>query len=300
MYDNNYEENSMKQIVIPETAEAYQADIAERAFPNQDIAQNDFYRRLIGWIVDNRTPLLFEGTHPDEATNMSINFNWLMLRDYTDTKLGDPATVHSLYSLHEITHMTQWLPTRLDEVTAAQYAEQFTSSEYRASNESEVLVHYRIPELRGLVLPGTKMAVDIMKRRGIAQPPSHLLNQVRALLIESDTFDHAAGDDPDTQAELARIKRFSGNRQWATAHYDKIRSRFTDPSLPLGYGLTDAEYEPTIVSYEPHLSQAQYEANVMRNVRFGYAMCGLALPQIENFDQARRMAAELEGRDALV
>src|ERR1700691_1301568 len=129
----------MKNLEIPETAEAYQTDMMERAFPDERIAQNDFYRRLIGWVVHNRTPLLYEQTHPDEYTNFSINFNWLLLRDYAGTELGESATVSSLYALHEFAHMTHRLPTRLDTISPGEYAEQFTGSEYRASNETEIL-----------------------------------------------------------------------------------------------------------------------------------------------------------------
>lgn len=290
----------MKHITIPETAEAYQADIADRAFPDERIAGNDFYRRLIGWVIDNRTPLLYEQTHPDEYTNLSINFNWLLTRDYRDTSLGEPDTVASLYSLHEFAHMTHWLPTRLDEVSAEEYAEQFTSSEYRASNESEILVHYRMPDLRQSVFQGVRLAVDLMKARGVSQPSSRRLNLVRAALVEHDSFDHLVGETAEARAELQRIKGYNGNRDWARSHYAAIRDRFTDPSLPLGDGLTDADYETTITSYQPQLSQDRYEANIVRNVRFAYAMCGRGVPLITNFYQARAMAAELEGQHALV
>ncbi len=290
----------MKNIYIPETVEAYEADIMERAFPDRRITDNDFYRRLIGWVLDVRTPLLYDQDHDDEYTNLSINFNWLLKRDYSETQLGPPDTVATLYALHEFAHMTHWLPTRLGEIAASEYAEQFTGSEYRASNESEVLVHYRIPDLRALVLPGVRIAVDLMKERGLTQPSSQFLSQVRALLVERDEFDQILGNDPDGPAILARLKSFNGNREWARQHYDEISRYFTDPSLPQGDGLTDAEYEATIATYEPHLTQERYEANVIRNVRFAYAMCGLEVPLIASFAQARELAAQLEGHHALV
>ena len=290
----------MKHLTIPETAAAYQADLMQRAFPDEQITQNDFYRRMIGWVVDNRTPLLYEQTHEGEYANFSINFNWLLLRDYSQTTLGPEQTISTLYALHEASHMTEWLPTRLGELPADQYAEQFTSSEYRASNESEILAHYRVPGLRSVAFSGMRLAVDLMKERGIAQPPSQQLAQVRALLVESDTYDHLAGTDPEAQAELARIKQFNGNRRWARRHFADIQQRFTDPSLPLGYGLTNDTYESTIAAYEPQLTQARYEANVIRNVRFAYGMCSQPLPRIANFEGALAAAAALEGQHALV
>jgi hypothetical protein len=293
----------MKNISIPETAEEYQDDLMERMFPDERIANNDFYRRMIGWVIDNRTPLLYEQSHPEEYANLSINFNWLLARDYTDTKLGPPPTMQSLYALHEFTHMTNWLPTRLGEISMGEYADQFTRSEYRASNESEILVHYRVPELRQTVFQGMTIAFDLMKQRNITQPSSALLGKVRALIIEHDLVDDQAGligDDPAVRQELARLKQFNGNREWAGNHFQAIRGLFLDPTLPLGDGLTDTEYEPAITAYEPGLSQEQYESNAIRNVRLAHGMCGLPIPKFSSFGEAVVAARELEGRDALV
>jgi len=290
----------MKNIVIPESAEAYQADLMERAFPDEIITDNEFYRNMIGWVVDHKTPLLYEQTHPDEYANFSINFNWLLTRDYSQTTLGPPDTIHSMYALHEFAHMTHWLPTRLGEISMSEYADQFTRSEYRASNETEVLLHYRIPDLRKMVFSGMTIAHDVMRRRGISQPSSALLGKIRPLLIEHKDFDHLVGEDPAAQEQLARIKHYDGNRDWASRHYHKIRDSFMDPSLPWGVGLTDTEYEPTIEAYQPQLSQERYEANVITNVRMGYGMCDLPIPALSTFNDAREAAQELEGRDALV
>ncbi len=290
----------MRNLHIPETIELYEADLHARAFPDERITDNDFYHRLIGWVIDNKTPLLYEQDHPDEYANLSINFNWLLLRDYRQTQLGPPDTIHSLYALHEFTHMTHWLPTRLDELSAAEYADQFTRSEYRASNESEILIHYRIPELRQMVFRGMVIAVDVMKRRGIEQPSSELLGKIRPMLVEHSEFDGLIGDDPEAQLVLGWLKRFSGNQEWAGNHFQKIRTRFQDPSLELGIGLTDSQYEATIAAYEPQLDQAQYEANVIANVRMAHGMCGQPIPTITTFEDARQAAQELEGQHALV
>lgn len=287
----------MRNIVIPQTVEAYQADIMAHALPEPLITDNDFYRRLIGWVVDHRTPLLYEQDHGSEYTNLSINFNWLMLRDYTDSPLGPQGTMHSMYALHEFAHMTHWLPTRLDELTAGEYAEQFNRSEYRASNETELLIHYRIPELRSIVLPGVRIAFDVLREKGVEQPAMASLCRLRPLLVEDTVLDGFFADDPDI---AARFKRFSGNREWARARFDAIRPCFQDPNLPQGSGLTDAEYEDVISTYEPRLTQERYEANVIRNVRLGYAMCGLASPEIRSFQEAREAAQRLEGQHAIV
>lgn len=290
----------MKDIAIPATVEEYQADMLDRALPDPLITENDFYRRMVGWVMDTKTPLLYEQTHPDEYANLSINFNWLLLRDYQDTPLGPPETIHSLYALHEFAHMTHWLPTRLSEVSAEEYADQFTRSEYRASNETEILAHYRIPELRDMVFRGTVLAVDLMKQQGIPQPSSALLGKIRPLLIEHNDFDHLIGDNPQAQAQLARIKHYGGNREWAASHYHRIRDSFLDSTLPVGVGLTDTEYESTIEAYNPAPDQKRYESNVIANVRMAYGMCELPAPSLNTFNDAIAAAKDLEGQHALI
>ena len=68
-----------------------------RGLPDVEIRDHPFYRRLIGWVLDVRSPLLYEQDHPDEYTNLSINFNWLLLRDYRQTRLGPAETILTMY-----------------------------------------------------------------------------------------------------------------------------------------------------------------------------------------------------------
>lgn len=290
----------MHNIYVPETVEAYQTDLHAHALPDTNLATHDFYKRLIGWVVDKRTPLLYEQDHDDEYTNFSINFNWLLLRDYRQTALGSAATIATMYGLHEFTHMTHQLHTRLDEISAAEYAEAFTRSEYRASNETEVLIHYRVPNLREVVFPGMKIAYDILRERRIAQPSMALLCAIRPLIIEHDVLDGWFEDSAKNKAVGQRFKSYQGNRPWALKRFDAIKPYFSGQNFPESSGLTDNEYESVIATYRPSLSQQTYEANIVRNVRFGYAMCGLAVPAINTFAQAQEAATQLEGQHAIV
>jgi hypothetical protein len=290
----------MKNVIIPETAAAYQADFLARAFPDPTIPENDFYRRLIGWVMDCRTPLIYEQAHPDEFANLSINFNWLLKRDYSKTKLGPPKTIESLYSLHETTHMSGWLPTRLNELSAEEYANQFDISEVRASNESEILAHFRIPGLRDRVFPGMRISYDLLRERGLTQEdlPMFALCNLRRAVIFSNLLDGYFG--PEDQDMMKRLKHYHRNHTWARDRFSVIFPHFVDARFPQGDGLIDRFYEETIESYEPHLSQEQYEQNVIRNVMFGFAMCGLSVPKIDSFEQAIELAKQLEGKDAII
>jgi hypothetical protein len=288
----------MRGIQIFSTAEEYVDDFLARGLPEESIRANDFYRRLIGWVIDHRSPLLYEQDHPDEYTNLSINFNWLLLRNYAQTKLGPPQTILSMYVLHELAHMTHWLPTRFDELSAGEYADQFTRSEYRASNETEILIHFRIPSLRATVFPDQRIVADVLHERGINQPAMERLCNLRPLFVEDTVLD-GFFTGPDAGI-AARFKRYAGNREWARSRFGAIRHYFSTLDMPQGSGLTNAEYEDVLHAYEPLLTQAQYEQNMIINVRFGYAMCGLAIPTLSTFSDAQAAAKDLEGQHAIV
>lgn len=278
--------------------EEYRADFVARALPDATIRDHDFYRRLIGWVVDHRTPLLYEQDHPNEYTNLSINFNWLLLRDYTSTMLGAPETILTMYVVHELAHMTHWLPIRLGELSAGEYADQFTRSEYRASNETEILMHYRIPDLRPTVFRNQRIVYDVLRERGMLQPSMVRLCNLRPLFVEDTVLDGFFGDG---DAEIAaRFKKYAGNRAWARERFGAIREYFARTDLPQGDGLTNDEYEDVLRTYEPSLTQERYERNIVTNIRLGFAMCGLPIPEFGSIADAQAGAADLEGCHAIV
>jgi hypothetical protein len=288
----------VRGIRVLSTAEEYVADFTARALPDVSIRDHEFYRRLIGWVVDHRTPLLYEQDHPDEYTNLSINFNWLLLRDYSATTLGPAETVLTMYVVHELAHMTHWLPVRLGELSAGEYADQFTRSEYRASNETEILLYYRIPGMRSRVFQGQRIVFDVLCEREVAQPSMVRLCNVRPLFVEDTVLDGFFTGDDVRIAE--RFKKYSGNRAWARDRFDALQQFFSRGDLPQGGGLTNDEYEEVLCAYEPTLSQERYERNVVANIGLGFAMCGLPIPDITSLADARVAARELEGCHAIV
>jgi hypothetical protein len=288
----------MKNILLPETVEQYKQELHARAFPDVRIYDNPFYKKLIDWVIDNCTPVLYEQTDASEYTNFSINCNWLLRRDYTETKLGDAALLLTMYSLHEFAHMTHWLPTNMRDMTAGEYAERFTESEYIASNETEILIHYRMPELRSELFPGTKIFYDTMRAAQTPQPTMAALYDIRSVIVEGRVLDPILFPAPDDQPILERFKYYNGNRDWARGRFERIKHNFTE--TPQSSGLTKTEYEHVIEGYQGQLTQANYEAHMIRNVKLGFAMCGLVIPEIASFGDAQREANKLDQKVALV
>lgn len=289
----------MRNIEIPPDYETYR-DRLRDAVSDPLISEHPFYQGLTDWVVDHRTPILYDQTHPSEYTNFSIAFNWLLRRNYQDTTLGSPETVGTMYLMHEFTHMTVAFPPRLDQVTGAEYADIFTDSEYRASNETEILIHYRIPELRETVLSDTRIIFDIMKEQNIEQPSAGVLARLRASAIEGQTLDHFFAGSEEDQAVLKRLKSFNGNRSWAETQYGIWRPYFSDSqtSHPIPHLQTNT-YETVISGYTSSLNQECYETNIIQNVRYGFALCGIDVPDITTFEQAVELTAELENRHAV-
>lgn len=290
----------MRNISIPPTPEAYREEISAQAFPDSTLTDHPFYQGLISWVSDNHTPLLYEQTHPDEYTNFSINFNWLLLRDYAKTELGEPDTIQTMYALHEFAHMTFPLPTNLDQITPEEYAEAFTESEYRASNETEIAIHYRIPDLRSMILAGTRTIIDTLRDHKIPELEPDALADFRATVIETNALDDLFAT-PDDAPVLNRLKSYTGNRPWARHRYDILRPLVAGLDLPRATGLSNKGYN-SLAAYSSQMDQQTYESHIIRNVRYGYIMCGLMPPSdIKTLsDAAAAVAEDLEGNHAIV
>lgn len=263
-------------------------------FPDPDVPGDPYNRLLVGWVIQNKSPLFYSNTHDAETGNYSNFYNWVGLRD--DDRYDNP-TVRSLYLLHELAHIVVEAPHDLSAVTANEYAEATVASEYVASNETELLVHWRNPSLRRRILPGTEILWDVLSGDlGWDKPDAASLYGFRAALIETDTLDPLVfAGRPGLRSFF---KRFAGNRPWAAAHHTLASRYLNRPSGRRFPGLHPLVYERQIEAWQPDPDparrQARYEANVLANARIGVMAAGGAqLPR--SFHDVPGALADLEG-----
>ena len=254
------------------------------------IAGHPFYRRLIQFVLDSKAPLFYVESDPVEYRNFSAYYHFVLdRRNYAD------ETIRSMYFLHDFTHMLFYYPHDVSAVTQEEFDEAVILSEYAASNETEVLIHYRIPGLREKVFRDQRIFVDLLRERGIGQqPPVHSLLHLRKTLIERDVLDPFFFQDPRDLPVRSTLKSYAGNGAWCKQRMREIR-RLKNPTEYFYRFLTPVNYERVLSTYESAATQETYESVTLRNVRLAFELLGLDNPPA-TFSECIERIGELEGR----
>lgn len=265
--------------------EDYRAFVDEEIFAEPLIREHPFYRRLIDFVLCERTPLFYEISHRSEQFGFSGTYHFQTIREYPD------AGYESLFFLHDFTHLLFEYPHDLRGWSREGFERIFTYQERLASNESEVLVHFREPRLRASVLPGVRMWADVLRERGASQPDATTLYAVRDRLVMDDAFgDDVLGGEPEVLAWLRAWR--TRTPKWCDARYERLRD-VPAPRFPWRR-LSGGSYEAEIAAYRPEWSQKRYETHTLRNLALGYALLGWDDPPTR-FSRAAGAIERLEG-----
>ena len=188
--------------------------------------------------MDAKAPVFYRQTDPSEYANFSAYYNWVLRRDgYSD------VTRESMYFLHDFVHMVFDYPYDMTAVSRQEFEETVITNEYAASNETEILAHYRIAGLRGF-LP-QRIFFDTLWERGVCNRPSAWeLLQVRRQLIETNNLDFLF-PDPKDKPVLAQLKSYNGNRAWCKTRFEQVVN--LNPTEYFFWALRPLNYERTVL-----------------------------------------------------
>lgn len=295
----------MKKIYFFKTKTQYDAFVREQIFTDPLITTVPLYQKLIEFVCNEKAPIFFEPAEYGENRNFANYMNFQVMRDYYDNKL-----VQNMFYLHEFMHMAQDLP-RDPEMQFEDFLNQFVKTEYAASNETEILIHYRQPKVRDKVFTDRKILFDVIAKKMVVQPTARELLKMRHELIETNHLMSMFGQSEDGQTIAAELKHFNGNKLWAKAFYERVAGR---KLVDYPYANVDAEnYEYRLLNYDNTGSQAKYEHLVLTNVQNMYivldkpgipqtfAECEAALEALENHEVFRvNFAKETQDEKQLV
>src|SRR3989344_5832118 len=136
----------MKNITLFRTKKEYEDFVFEKIISDTTLNTHPFYRNLVQFVLDSKAPLFYWQTDPSEHANFSAYYHFVLARDtYKD------ETIRSMYFLHDFTHMLFYYPHDVKSVTEEEFENAVLLSEYAASNETEIFIHYRVPGLRDKV-----------------------------------------------------------------------------------------------------------------------------------------------------
>ena len=264
------------------------------------LRDHSFYASLVQFVLDAKAPLFYLQSDPSEHANFSAYYNFILMREtYTN------PTLRAMYFIHDFTHMLFYYPHDISSVSRAELEEALIVSEYAASNETEILIHYRVPGLRERIFPDRRIFFDLLRERGIAQPPVRALLHLRKQMIEDDVLDPFFFVDP-RDAEVQRtFKSYRGNRAWCKHRLAEMRA-LPNPAEYFYRFLTPTNYERVLTGYRSTATQESYASTVLMNVRLAFvllnlpdppttfAACGEALQRLEGRVLVRSIAPEAE------
>lgn len=279
----------MKNIKLFRKKEEYEKYVFEDLIKDPLLIGNPFYKNLVQFVIDTKTPIFYEQSDESEYANFSAYYNYILTRNnYTN------ETFRGMYFLHDLTHMVFYYPYDTSSVSQAEFDEAIMFNEYASSNETEIFIHYRIPELRQKVLQDRRIFFDILRDRGIPKPTPRSLLFLRKNLVENDDLDAFFFSNPADQTVRDQYKSYRGNRVWCKARLAEIH-KFQNPTEYFYPFLTTTNYERVLTNYKSTTTQADYERNVVKNLRLAFELMGLPdLPQ--NFEECFDKAQQLENK----
>jgi hypothetical protein len=277
----------MKNIQLFKRKDAYEEFVFHEIFKEERIKYHPFYQKLIQFVLDAKAPVFYEQTDQSEYANFSAYYSWVLRRG----GYANP-TMESMYFLHDFAHMMFDYPYDMSSVSEDEFNETVITNEYAASNETEILAHYRVPGLRASVLQDRRIFFDTLTEMGIKQPTVHQLLGMRRMLIETSSLDFLF-PKPEDQAVIAQLKSYSGNRAWCKTRFKQVVD--LNPTEYFFWALRPLNYERVLMNYQSTSTQENYERTVLKTVRIMCAVTGLeSLPK--RFEECFELINALEGR----
>jgi len=280
----------MKDIKLFKTRKEYENFVWGEIFTEELIARHPFYRNLIQFVMDARAPIFYYQSDPSEHANFSTYYNFDLIRETYANK-----TLRSMYFLHDFVHSLFYYPYDMSSVSQEEFNDAIILGEYSASNETEILVHYRIPELRAKVFQDRKIFFDILKDRGVSMLGVQSLFQTRKLIIENDFLDPFFFVKPEDKPIRDLFKTYRGSRAWCKERYE-ASLKIINPTEYFYEFLTPMNYERVIMSYNrgKH-KEEEYQRIVLMNIKLAFTVLGFENPP-QSFRECFEKLSFLEGQ----
>ena len=279
----------MKNIRLFRTKKEYEDFVFGEVFTELLIRDNPFYRNLIQLIIDSKAPVFYYQSDESEHANFSGYYNFELIRETYENK-----TLRSMYFLHDFTHLLFYYPYDMTSVSEEEFSDAVTLAEYTASNETEIFIHYRIPELREKVFQDRRIFFDILKERETPQPPIQAMFQVRKIIIETDSLDSLFFTKPEDAQIRDTFKSYTGSNSWCKERY-QASIKLKNPHEYSYKFFTPLNYERTITVYQSTAGEAEYQRNILLNIRLLCMILGMENPP-ETFEEFFEKLPLLEGK----
>ena len=174
-----------------------------------------FYRGLLDFIIDHRSPIFFKSTKDYEYAHFTQYFNFVLMRGYESDYVSD------MFFTHDLVHMVFDNPLNPRRLNYEYFCEIANHNEYVASNDTEMYTYYRIPSLREKSLSYTILYDLLIKKYPETPSIEFLLELRKSIILNND--DCGLGDHPDSQKVFDYMRKFKQNNiVWCDLWYSKM------------------------------------------------------------------------------
>lgn len=257
----------MKNIIFHKNLEDYKNFIKREIVVNDEFYENDFYRGLIDFIIDNRTPIFFYASKDYEYAHFTQYFKWVLIREsYHNTYMKD------LYFIHDFIHMLFYYPPSPRQYSLKDYREIIVTNERIAANDTEIYTYYRIPSIRKFTF-NDMILYDFISKKYKKNADVYEMYKLRNELIDSKQIPEFL-NNPEGKAIMGFLKRFrDNNKLWISLwwkNFPKNGYKYIDHQM----NLPVIGYEKFLSTYRSTLDQKGYEKNILKNVVLGLQLLG--------------------------
>lgn len=247
----------MKQIVIQPTLREYREYIKKDILKNDIWYTNNFYRWLIDFIIDHRSPLFYEQSFEYEKSHFTQYRNFCIKRNYENSYLSD------MYYLHDFVHMLFEYPMHVKNHSVLSFYEKLVLNEQIASNETEIYTYYRLPQVREKTFPHPIFYDSLLATTSSKLSFEELLG-IRIIIAK---MGYCIIDWKEINDETTKFisKFWHRNIEWTEMRYanypvvDLERTSYTYLSLN--------NYEKCCEDYVSVDDEARYQHNILTNCR---------------------------------
>jgi hypothetical protein len=278
----------MKDLKLFPTLAEYRNYIHTEIIKTDVFKNHPFYRGLIDFVIDHRSPIFFKGTKEHEYAHFTQYFNFVLMRDnYPNDFIRD------MFFMHDFVHMVFDNPLNPKDYSFDYFCEIVNYNEYVASNDTEILTYYRIPEFREKSLP-YKILYDLLIEKYKTAPSVETLLNIRKAIVFDET-DGGLGSTDVSEKIFSFLRKFKeNNKVWCELWYNGF------PKIPAPYAhkrtcLSLKDYVQVLENYMPEHNEERYRFNILTNVQTALSLTGERdLPQ--SFDECAEAIKRLENK----
>lgn len=247
----------MKSIIIQPTLKEYREYIKSTIIKNDIWYQNPFYKWVIDFVIDHRSPLFYEQSFDFEKPHFTQYRNFSIIRNYENEYLSD------MYYLHDFVHMLFEYPQHVKNHSLLSFYEKLVLNEQIASNETEIYTYCRLPQIREKTFPH-KIFYDVLKEHNAENISFEELLWMRMVIAKMGYCKVNWKEVHDETTEFI-AKFWKNNILWSEMRYENYPDCELERASHTYLSLNN--YDVVCQEYKSIEDEERYRYNILTNCR---------------------------------